>query len=49
MSPKDNPMLTLFKLHGLAVSLRDRADTVTERSDTVLVHIEQAFTAHMAG
>jgi hypothetical protein len=41
--------LSLVKLHGLAVSLRDRADTVTERSDTLLVQIEQAFTAHIAG
>ena len=47
--PDPSATLSLVKLHGLAVSLRDRADTVTERSDTLLVQIEQAFTAHMAG
>jgi hypothetical protein len=41
--------LSLVKLHGLAVSLRDRADTVTERADALLVHIESAFTRQMAG
>ena len=49
MSSESSVTLSLVNLHGLAVSLRDRADTVTERSDTLLVHIEQAFTSHMAG
>ena len=49
MSQYQAHTLTLFNLHGLAVSLRDRADTVTERSDALLIQIEGAFTRQMAG
>ena len=49
MSQVSDPTFTLFTLHGLAVSLRDRADAVTERSDVLLLHIEGAFTRQMLG
>jgi hypothetical protein len=47
-SAHDLPM-TLFTLHGLAVSLRDRADTVTERSEAILVTSERLLTQQMKG
>ena len=49
MSPDQDPTLTLFTLHGLAVSLRDRADTHTERAEALLLGVERAFTQQMAG
>jgi hypothetical protein len=47
-SAHDLPM-TLFTLHGLAVHLRDRADTVTERSEAILVTTERLLTQQMIG
>ena len=47
-SAHDLPM-TLFTLHGLAVHLRDRADTVTERSEAILVLSERLLTQQMLG
>ena len=47
-SAHDLPM-TLFTLHGLAVSIRDRADTVTERSEAILVTSERLLTQQMKG
>ena len=49
MSQDQDPTLTLFTLHGLAVSLRDRADTHTERAEALLLGVEQAFTQQMRG
>jgi hypothetical protein len=49
MSPDQDPTLTLFTLHGLAVSLRDRADTHTERAEALLLGVERAFAQQMAG
>jgi hypothetical protein len=49
MSPDQDPTLTLFTLHGLAVSLRDRADTHTERAEALLLGVERAFTQQMRG
>ena len=47
-SAHDLPM-TLFTLHGLAVSLRDRADTVTERAETLLTTTERLLIQQMMG
>lgn len=41
--------MTLFTLHGLAVSLRDRADTVTERAEALLSATERLLTQQMLG
>ncbi|MBK9647045.1 MAG: hypothetical protein IPO67_18125 [Deltaproteobacteria bacterium] len=41
--------MTLFTLHGLAVSLRDRADTVTERAEALLLGVERAYGQQMMG
>jgi hypothetical protein len=49
MSQASDPMLTLFTLHGLAVSLRDRADTISERAEALLTHVEAAIAQQMAG
>ena len=49
MSPDQDPTLTLFTLHGLAVSLRDRADTHTERAEALLLGVERAFAQQMRG
>ena len=49
MSSKRDCTLSLFNLHGQAVALRDRADTITERSDVLLLHIERAFTQQLLG
>jgi hypothetical protein len=49
MSPDQDPMLTLFTLHGLAVSLRDRADTHTERAEALLLGVERAYGQQMRG
>ena len=49
MSQVQDITLTLFTLHGLAVSLRDRADTVSERAEALLTHIEGAFAQQMRG
>jgi hypothetical protein len=49
MSSTSDHTLTLFTLHGLAVSLRDRADTSVERAETLLLGIEHAFTRQMLG
>jgi hypothetical protein len=48
MSPSNDPTLTLFTLHGLAVSLRDRADTTIDRSEALLLQIERSFAQQMA-
>ena len=47
-SAHDLPM-TLFTLHGLAVHLRDRAETVNERSEAILVTTERLLTQHLMG
>ena len=47
-SANDLPM-TLFTLHGLAVVLRDRADTVNERAEALLVTTERLLTQQMTG
>jgi hypothetical protein len=49
MSTEPDHTLTLFILHGLAVSLRDRADTNSERAETLLLTIEGAFQRQMMG
>ena len=49
MSPDQDPTLTLFTLHGLAVSLRDRADTHTERAEALLLGVERAYAQQMRG
>ncbi|MBK7758108.1 MAG: hypothetical protein IPI35_17275 [Deltaproteobacteria bacterium] len=49
MSQASDPMLTLFTLHGLAVSLRDRADTISERAEALLTHVEGAIAQQMRG
>ena len=49
MSQVQDPTLTLFTLHGLAVSLRDRADTISERAEGLLLAVEGAFTRQMRG
>ena len=49
MSQASDPILTLFTLHGLAVSLRDRADTISERAEAPLTHVEGAIAQQMAG
>jgi hypothetical protein len=49
MSQDQDPTLTLFILHGLAVSLRDRADTISERAEGLLLAVEGAFTRQMRG
>ena len=49
MSPDQDPTLTLFFLHGLAVSLRDRADTLSERAEALLLAVEGAFAQQMRG
>ena len=46
--PQD-PTLTLFILHGLAVSLRDRADSSTERAEALLLGVERAYAQQMRG
>ncbi|MCK6524447.1 hypothetical protein L6R49_23830 [Myxococcota bacterium] len=49
MSQAQDPTLTLFTLHGLAVALRDRADTNTERAEALLVQIEDSFQRQLRG
>jgi hypothetical protein len=49
MSQDPNHTLTLFTLHGLAVSLRDRADSSTERAEALLLGVEHAFTQQLRG
>jgi hypothetical protein len=49
MSPDQDLTFTLFTLHGLAVSLRDRADTHTERAEALLLGVERAYAQQMAG
>ena len=49
MSQLSDPTLTLFTLHGLAVSLRDRADIISERAEALLTHVEGAIAQQMAG
>ncbi|MCK6525707.1 hypothetical protein L6R49_30245 [Myxococcota bacterium] len=41
--------MTLFTLHGLAVSIRDRADTLTERAESLLTTTERMLTQQMLG
>ena len=49
MSSESNPALTLFKLHGLAVSLRDRADIPVDRTEALLLQIEHSYMQQLAG
>jgi hypothetical protein len=49
MSQLSDPTLTLFTLHGLAVSLRDRADIISERAEALLTHVEGAIAQQMRG
>ena len=49
MSQPHDPALSLFILHGLAVSIRDRADSLTDRSEALLLGVEHAFTQQMLG
>ncbi|MCK6525479.1 hypothetical protein L6R49_29070 [Myxococcota bacterium] len=41
--------MTLFTLHGLAVHLRDRADTVNERAEALLSATERLLTQQLVG
>ena len=49
MSQDPNLTFTLFTLHGLAVSLRDRADSITERAEALLTQVEAAYTQQLSG
>ncbi|MCK6523503.1 hypothetical protein L6R49_18985 [Myxococcota bacterium] len=49
MSQDPNLTFTLFTLHGLAVSLRDRADSITERAEALLTQVEAAYTQQLRG
>ena len=49
MSQEFDPSFTLFTLHGLAVALRDRADSNTERAEALLVQIEDSFQRQLRG
>ena len=49
MSQPSDPTLTLFTLHGLAVSLRDRADTISERAEALLTQVEAALAQQLRG
>ncbi|MCK6524141.1 hypothetical protein L6R49_22265 [Myxococcota bacterium] len=49
MSQPSDPTLILFTLHGLAVSLRDRADTISERAEALLTQVEAALAQQLRG
>ena len=48
-APSSRPALTLFTLRGLAVLLRDCADTQTERAEALLLGVERAYAQPMRG